>query len=239
MNNLIAKERTVTLDSREVAEMVGKQHSNLLRDIETYIQYLGQNSNLSSDEFFIESSYQAGTGKEYKCYQVTKKGCEFIAHKLTGQKGAIFTATYINKFHEMEQKLATSVLPTGVQAIKLVNQQVGMLVGEVESIQNRVSSLENNMTIDYAQQENLSTRARMKIVQALGGKDTPAYQKLSKKAFSLFWRDYKRYMNVASYKDTPVKEIDKAYKFIDNWVPTSELELMILGANSQMRMVKV
>lgn len=37
--------------------------------------------------------------------QITKKGCEFIAHKLTGQKGALFTATYINKFHEMKKEL--------------------------------------------------------------------------------------------------------------------------------------
>ncbi len=40
------------------------------------------------------------------CYLVTKKGCEFIAHKLTGQKGTEFTARYINRFHEMEQELA-------------------------------------------------------------------------------------------------------------------------------------
>lgn len=37
------------------------------------------------------------------CFMVTKKGCEFIAHKLTGQKGTEFTARYINRFHEMEE----------------------------------------------------------------------------------------------------------------------------------------
>lgn len=40
-----------------------------------------------------------------KCYLITKKGCEFLAHKMTGKKGALFTATYINRFHEMEQQL--------------------------------------------------------------------------------------------------------------------------------------
>ncbi len=39
------------------------------------------------------------------CYRITKKGCEFIAHKLTGTKGTIFTARYINRFHEMEDIL--------------------------------------------------------------------------------------------------------------------------------------
>ena len=48
--------RELTLDSREVAEMVGKRHSDLLRDIETYISYISQNANLRYDDFFLESS---------------------------------------------------------------------------------------------------------------------------------------------------------------------------------------
>ena len=103
MDKLISNK--LTLDSREVAKMVGKRHDHLLRDIESYISYLSQNPKLGFGAYFEENSYKAGTGREYKCYQITKKGCEFIAHKLTGQKGAEFTATYINKFHEMEGKL--------------------------------------------------------------------------------------------------------------------------------------
>ena len=105
MDNLLI-ETKLTLDSREVAEMVGKRHANLLRDIEMYIGYIDidQNSKLSSDDFFSESSYESGTGKNYKCYKVTIKGCEMIANKLTGQKGVLFTATYINRFHELKEK---------------------------------------------------------------------------------------------------------------------------------------
>ncbi|WP_413769998.1 Rha family transcriptional regulator, partial [Vibrio vulnificus] len=61
-----------------------------------------QNPKLDSDRFFIESSYQAGTGKNYKCYLLTKQGCEFVANKLTGRKGTIFTATYVSLFNEYE-----------------------------------------------------------------------------------------------------------------------------------------
>ena len=102
MNNL-----TTTLDSREVAEMIGKRHTDLLRDIETYSKYLldNQNAILRSDIFFQKSSYKASTGKSYTCYKITKKGCELIAHKMTGKKGVLFTAEYINRFHEMEQAL--------------------------------------------------------------------------------------------------------------------------------------
>lgn len=106
MNNI----KSLTLDSREVAKMLEKRHSNLLRDIETYIGYLRQNSKLSSDDFFKETSYKAGSGRFYKTYKISKNGCEFLAHKQTGEKGAIFTASYINRFHEMEAQLSKKLL---------------------------------------------------------------------------------------------------------------------------------
>lgn len=104
-----------TLDSREVAEMVEKQHKNLLRDINEYIKEmegLGKLKNeLSSKapritplDFFIHSTYTSEQGKELPCFLVTKKGCEFIANKLTGEKGTKFTALYVTRFNIMEER---------------------------------------------------------------------------------------------------------------------------------------
>lgn len=88
------------LDSREVAEMVGKEHKNIIRDIRGYLEEFSQ-LNFEPSDFFRESTYKR-RGKEYPCYLITKEGCEFIAHKLTGVKGTEFTAKYIKRFHEME-----------------------------------------------------------------------------------------------------------------------------------------
>ena len=99
-------------------------------------------------------------------------------------------------------------------------------------ITNRIEKLENNMTIDYSQQEELRTLAVKKVVAILGGKNTPAYKELNKKAFSSIWRDFKRVMDVNSYKNTSVKMFENARKIIIEWQPDRELELMIKGANS-------
>lgn len=56
------------------------------------------------DEFWKESTYINQKNREMPCYNIKKKGCEFIAHKCTGKKGVVFTARYINKFHELEEK---------------------------------------------------------------------------------------------------------------------------------------
>lgn len=92
------------MDSRDVAKMIGKRHTDLVRDIRRYISDMSQNAKLRSDDFFIESSYQAGTGKNYTCYLLNKQGCEFVANKLTGKKGTIFTATYVGLFNEYQKE---------------------------------------------------------------------------------------------------------------------------------------
>lgn len=94
------------VDSRDVAKMVGKDHAHLMRDIDGYISTLRE-SKIGFSEFFISSAYKVnGNNKTYPCYLITKKGCEFVANKLTGEKGIIFTAAYVNAFHYMEDKLS-------------------------------------------------------------------------------------------------------------------------------------
>lgn len=94
-----------TLDSREVAKMIGKRHKNLMRDIRQYINDLDEGSKLSSPKFFIESNYKSSQGKLLPCYLLTKMGCEFVANKMTGKKGTLFTAQYVSLFNEYQASL--------------------------------------------------------------------------------------------------------------------------------------
>lgn len=105
--NLIVKNDVVYADSREVAEIVDKRHADLCRDIAKYIAVLTER-NFAFSDFFVESSYKDHSGKSNKCYLLTKKGCDMVANKMTGEKGILFTATYIEKFYAMEQELKTT-----------------------------------------------------------------------------------------------------------------------------------
>lgn len=121
-----------TISSIEVAEMVGKAHDKLLRDIRTYIEQLSL-SKIGESDFFKESTYKNERGKEYPCYLVSKKGCEFIAHKLTGVKGTEFTAKYINRFHDMEDAIRQGIpqkdKPSHKEKLPSVNQMVKNIKG--------------------------------------------------------------------------------------------------------------
>ena len=92
------------MDSRDVAKMIGKRHRDLMRDIRRYINDMEMSAKLRPSDFFIESSYVDSMHREKPCYLLTKQGCEFVANKLTGKKGTIFTATYVGLFNEYQKE---------------------------------------------------------------------------------------------------------------------------------------
>lgn len=110
-----------TIATLEIAEMMEVEHKRLLRKLEGdkdrkgYVQILTE-AQMGLSDFFIPSTYRDSSGKENKCYEVTKLGCDFLANKFTGEKGVLFTAKYVKRFHEMEHDLTTaspSEIPLG------------------------------------------------------------------------------------------------------------------------------
>lgn len=114
-------------------------------------------------------------------------------------------------------------------------QSILMLDEKQQKFNDRLSKVENNMTIDYSQQEALRELGNKKVTAILGGSDAPAYKELGKKVFASFWRDYKRKLGVNSYKNTLVKDYEIGRQAIINWQPTKEVAFMIKGCNAQVR----
>lgn len=113
---------TQTLSSMEVAEMVEKEHRELLKAIRRYTKLLGE-GNISPADFWNDSTYEDSQGKQRPCYQITKLGCEFIAHKTTGAKGTAFTAKYIVRFHQMEEALKSGNMISGGSSLELEDEK--------------------------------------------------------------------------------------------------------------------
>lgn len=103
MNNLEVLGQVKTISSREVAEMMEVQHKHLLEKIDGVNKNLVA-ENMATKKYWIEDTFE-NRGKQYREYQVTKLGCEFLAHKTTGKKGTLFTARYMDKFEEMKVEI--------------------------------------------------------------------------------------------------------------------------------------
>ena len=99
-----------TVSSREVAEMMEVRHADLIGKIERHTTILEKvnERNFSLVDLWQLSSYKDAKGETRKEYQVTKKGCEFLAHKTTGEKGDLFTIRYMNKFEDRKTNAAVT-----------------------------------------------------------------------------------------------------------------------------------
>lgn len=101
----------------------------------------------------------------------------------------------------------------------------------------RVTSLENTMTIDYAQQQALGEAVNYVVIDALGGKGSDAYKEIGKKVFSECNRDLKRYFRVNARNNVQKKRFNEAIEYVQHWQPCTNTQIAIKECNSQMRFV--
>ncbi|MBU3200307.1 Rha family transcriptional regulator [Clostridium estertheticum] len=105
MINIININGQLVTDSRDVAVMIDKKHSELFKTIRGYIEILEQSANLQSIDFFILATYLNRQNKEQPYYQLTKIGCDMISTKITGTKKKLFVVEYSTNFSEMQKTL--------------------------------------------------------------------------------------------------------------------------------------
>lgn len=97
----------------------------------------------------------------------------------------------------------------------------------------RVTDLENNMTIDYGQQQVLSDAVNHSVLDVLGGKESEAYKKIGKKVFAECNRDLKHFFHVNARNNVPKKRFDEAVEYAQSWRPCTNTLLLIKEYNSQ------
>lgn len=92
--------------SQQVAEIFGKQHAHVLRDIAQILTQVPENfveSNFGS----YEVEYDTGLGlKKAPVYILSKDGFILLTMGYTGEKAMKFKVDYIARFNEMERQLA-------------------------------------------------------------------------------------------------------------------------------------
>ena len=170
--SIIHKNGVDVIDSREVAEAIGKQHAHLMRDIHNYVEILEKaterksalsesssesnerksalvgkstESNFGLSDFFIPHTYTDSTGRTLPCYLLTKKGCDMVANKMTGEKGVLFTAAYVTAFEKMRE---TAYKPKPMTANEMFSLQAQINLDnerEIKELKGRTAENEKRL----------------------------------------------------------------------------------------------
>ncbi|MEK3973680.1 Rha family transcriptional regulator [Psychrobacillus sp. FSL K6-1267] len=214
---VISLDGQLVTDSRDVSEMLDKRHTDLMRSISGYVEIL-ENAKLRSQDFFIPSTYKTeGNNKTYDCFLLTRKGCDMVANKMTGEKGVLFTAAYVTRFEEMEK---ASLLPKPLSekeqlkaSMRLsleTSEDVEVLKVEVNELKNKV---DNQITLDHGEQRRLQRLISSKVFEHANSDE---HKRL---LYPELHREIKDRFGVSSYKDVKRHELQSAIKYVESWIP--------------------
>ncbi|MDR4997874.1 ORF6C domain-containing protein [Brevibacillus parabrevis] len=181
-------------------------------------------------EFLNHTQIADGSKNAAVLYLWTEKGAWLHAKSLnTDEAWDAYEMLVDDYYRVIEEPGAHKNLSPEVKAIFFLDKKT-------QEIENRVEKLEVSKTIDYGQQLELQNLARRMVLESLGGKEGQAYRdsSLRGKVFSAIWRDFKDYFNIESYKNTLVRDLDKAKEYISSWRPQGKLLREIEDANQQL-----
>jgi phage regulator Rha-like protein len=198
-NLLSLSNNELTIDSREVAEMLGKEHSYVLREIDGskdgntigIIPTL-EKANFALSNYFIPSTYKAGT-REYKCYLVTKMGCELLGNKQQGEKGILFTAKYVERFNLMERSIKENNILIANKEIEELKDTVNELKKATEEAKKHYKP-SHKTKLDYS-----------KLIRTLT-ENEEEYQMLKESTFAV--------LGITKWEDTCIADSNKVTKTI-------------------------
>lgn len=202
----------------------------LAKDVANWIEHSRASEMLKGideDEKLMQTIIASGQRREMwfltedGLYEVLMQSRKPIAKQFKKKVKKLLKDLRLNRFNPYEN------MSKELQAILLVDKKQ-------QELDNRITTIEDKMTVNYELAENLRSAINCRAVELLGGKDAEAYKKLNKKLYASFYRDIKRTFKVNSYKNLSVKNYDLAISFIEVWEPKDEvLKYAIHGLNSQ------
>lgn len=140
--------------------------------------------------------------------------------------------------HWVTSEVLPAIRKTGHYEIESYSPEMQAILmhdKKLVKMDERVTTLENTMTLDYAQQQALGEAVNYVVIDALGGKESDAYKEIGKKVFSECNRDLKRYFRVNARNNVPKKRFEEAVEYVQCWRPCTNTQIAIKEHNSQMR----
>lgn len=103
--NIAVVDGKPTTLSTDVARHFGKQHYNVMRDINNLRAQLDADHALNFEEMVIEVEIGSGATRKDAAYRLTRDGFTLLAMGFTGKKALAFKLAYIDAFNRMETEL--------------------------------------------------------------------------------------------------------------------------------------
>lgn len=215
--------------SRQIADNFEKRHDHVMRDIDAIKKDVP-----NFGEMFFETETPDSYGRPQRTYLMNRDGFSLLVMGFTGKAALEWKLKYIQAFNEMEKKLATPQMPKLSKEL----QALFLLDDRTQRQEQRITALENTMTVDYNQQRVLRKSISRAVISALGDEKAPAYidNHVRSKVYSECNHDVQDWFRVNSVGNIPRKRFDEAVEYIQRWKPSTNTVMLIQQTNGQTSM---
>lgn len=152
---------------------------------------------------------------------------------------ALIFGSKLESAQRFKRWVTSEVLPTirktgGYQKQLSPVEMMRLQLGMIDDHESRIENLENNMVIDYGQQQVLGEAVNKTVINVLGGKNSSAYKELGRKVFAECNGDLKRFFHVNARNNIPKLRFEDALEYAKNWHPCMNTQMAIDNSNMQL-----
>lgn len=215
--------RPVT-DSLTVAEVFGKEHKHVIRDIEVQLEKLAE---AGEKEWGVSNfgltQYQHPQNKQrYPKYNLTEDAFTLLAMSYVTPEAMKMKVKFIQEFKQMRDQLqkqvASNVVPLDERKVRMELLKTAIDHEErLETVEKRIVEIEQKVdeqiTLDHGEQRALQKAVARRIYEL---ESNTQYRR---ELFRQLHREIKDRWAVASYRDVRRNELQQVLKYIDGWMP--------------------
>ncbi|GIN93370.1 antirepressor [Siminovitchia terrae] len=204
MNQLVFIENNQPVtDSLTIAEMFGKRHDHVLRDIKNQIELAGEKFAAPN---FGESTYQDKNQQLRPKFNLTEEAFTLVVFSYNTKESVQTKIKFIQEFKKMREKLnkpmsIEDMIITQAQSVK----ELKLEVSEIKKV------VDNEVWLTERQKKTVQDSVSRRVFE-LRRKGHDAH-------FQTLYSSLKRFFGVSKYDKIPRKDFDEAVSFIAGWYP--------------------
>lgn len=199
-------------DSLTIAEVFGKEHKNVLKDIREM-----ECSDVFRRLNFEQSTYVNSQNKIMPMFYMNRKGFSLLAFGYTGKEAMKFKESYIEQFETMEEKLKQpKALSEHDQRVELLKLSLAH-EEKFDEVDQRIEKLENNLAINAFQQNVIQKQIKKRVYKVFENFNNEGLE--IKLIFPKIHRNFRDAFGVPTYKDLRKLDFDDALSWIKSWRP--------------------
>ncbi|HDX9631427.1 TPA: Rha family transcriptional regulator [Bacillus cereus] len=204
-----------------VAEVFGKSHDNVLKDIRKQMEYAGYEFSLVN---FNERTYE-NRGRFYPKIDLTEEAFTLVVMSYNTKEAVQMKIKFIHAFKRMQEYIRGKPKAMNAKESILANMKMTIeLNGEVDSLKKDVekirSDIDKRITLDYGQQQVMRNAVNKRVHKLWNeNKIDKELYITTRKVYSALWKNLKDAYQVNAYPNILQKDFEEALSFVEGWRP--------------------